>query len=583
MNDEPDFALNDFNLTPVQQGVTEFTVKVQNNGTGIATSGVVPIAWEKFHYELPLTNGIGTLAESVVDLDLSGDGDKTDAFTITWFHNDTRQWDATIDDGVKEIHAYSLWEGPVEKPWSNQTHLINGQSKLFQLGTETHSLYFANNTVVILGLIDARIENHPSPCFVLELDSSITAIDFTIKVNDDDPRPVNVNYTSTREGLIGGNQRNSTLYIIADQAMVIDTEMEVEFSVTLIARENKTAFTGFALNWSPDNENRKYSWVLVEAEVPVEEVIYPYFSVVNPSVTIGDNNVQHLTATIKNYGGIATKGNVVTLWEEYDHVLMLSGGVGNLAESDVDLDINGDGDSVDNFEVRYSPSETREMDATVDGVYAYSYLEVIEGGGGAYSVISSYINGESKLFKLGNNEHILYEADEYHADIGLNAKIVNLTGPFIQPLIWLYNLSDRDFVNVSGFKINEKHVELSYNSSLIVNYTGWGLLCFDLKIYNFPADPSDIAPGEEITVSFTLEASKNITCMVSLLVNWSPDSITRYRTPMFGKSFFWPSIILEPKLTTTTSSTNGAMGFSFITLLALILPVVFLMHKRRYD
>ncbi|MHA1967595.1 MAG: hypothetical protein ACW964_07320, partial [Candidatus Hodarchaeales archaeon] len=176
----PDFVLVDFELVPDeyyhQTGIYSLVAIIKNNGSGSATSGEVPHAWEKVYYELPLMNGVGTLDESLIKHDLNGDTDKTDIFDVTWFQNESRQWDAVIDGG----HAYSFWEGSPESPWKNQTFYVNGKPKLFQLGSVTHSLYFANNTIARFGLIDAQVRIHPSPNFELELDSNLRALAFLI-------------------------------------------------------------------------------------------------------------------------------------------------------------------------------------------------------------------------------------------------------------------------------------------------------------------------------------------------------------------------------------------------------------------
>ena len=238
--------------------VYQFNATIQYDGYP-ARQGTVPISYENEYYDLPLINGVGTLDESIVDLDLNGDGDKTDTFGVTWFHNETRQWDAIINDGGNDIHAYSRNEGPPENPSSIRTYYINGKSKLFQLGTETHILYNANNDVAGFGLGNAVIVNHPSPNFELYFKTtSIIATDFFINGT-----PAGLNYTwSGRESVYGEIPYNYRVYVVPDYPYEIDSGEIVIFSCTLIAHETTTCDLGIIMNWSPDN-NTRLIWVPV--------------------------------------------------------------------------------------------------------------------------------------------------------------------------------------------------------------------------------------------------------------------------------------------------------------------------------
>ncbi|MHA2202988.1 MAG: Loki-CTERM sorting domain-containing protein [Candidatus Hodarchaeales archaeon] len=273
------FDLVDYSLeNSSQQGIYNFNVTVQNSGD-TATAGVMPISWEKVLYTLSLSNGIGTLEESVVDLDINGDGDKTDDFEVTWFHNDSRQWDAVINDGVNEIHAYSLDEGPSDSPGIHRTYYINGKPKLFNLGGETHTLYGADNDEALFGLGNAIILKHPSPHFELLFDSKITAPDFKI-----DGKTAIVNHTYTGVDWSTETKMEFTAYIITGQSYEVGAGKEVTFSCSLIANENVTSVIYFIVNWSPDG-NTRHAWVPVYEEAyefvaaPTTDLI-PGFSVI---------------------------------------------------------------------------------------------------------------------------------------------------------------------------------------------------------------------------------------------------------------------------------------------------------------
>lgn len=263
---EPDFSVIASSLTPSGQGVYEFSVTVNNTGNA-ATVGEVPISWERNMHNISMINGNGILNESAVDLDmdLNGDGDKLDSFTVTWFDNDTRDWDAIINNGTHDIHAYSFNEGPFVLPL-NRTYYINGKPKIFQLGSENHSLYWARSDAASFGLGDTVILSHPSPNFELAVDVNMGVTN--IKING---APVEVNHSWT--GIDWG--REELIYIVPNIASEIGVGEQTTFSCTLIPPETKTTQILFLINWSPDGHNIRRIWV------PVDE----FFSVVAQTTT----------------------------------------------------------------------------------------------------------------------------------------------------------------------------------------------------------------------------------------------------------------------------------------------------------
>lgn len=268
-----------------KQGNYNFNVTVQNTGDA-ATAGVVPISWENIMYSISLSDGTGTLEESAVDLDLNGDGDKTDDFGVTWFHNDTRQWDAVINDGLNDIYAYSLNEGSAENPISPRTYFINGKPKTFELGTETHTLYGANNDEAMFGLGDAKIVNHPSPNYEFLIDSKISAADF--KINGKTPE---VNHTFTGFDWTAETKIEFTAYIISELPFEIGAGEEVTFSCTFVAHENVTSVVYFIINWSYDGNTRRV-WV------PVFEEAYEFVAVAKTGSTPGFSVITLLLSLI---------------------------------------------------------------------------------------------------------------------------------------------------------------------------------------------------------------------------------------------------------------------------------------------
>ncbi|MFX1249959.1 MAG: right-handed parallel beta-helix repeat-containing protein, partial [Promethearchaeota archaeon] len=244
-------------LTPVQEGIYDFTVTIQNISTPVSANSV-PISWENVYYELPLDNGYGILDENVVDLDLNGDNDKIDLFDVTWFHNETRSWDAIINDGFQDIHAYSIYEGLPEDPGRYRTYYIDGESKLFQLGTKMHSLYMVNKDLAVFGLEDVIILNHPSPNFLFVVYSPIIDVtDFYIN-----NALIEVNYTHTLAAPQFG--LDLTFYIIS--AQTIGSAEVITFSCTILTRETMISNVAFRMNWSPDGNTRS-QWDFFTQEI----------------------------------------------------------------------------------------------------------------------------------------------------------------------------------------------------------------------------------------------------------------------------------------------------------------------------
>lgn len=258
--DGPDFTLINSTFTDVQpgSGVFQLNATIQNNGSTPATTGTLPISWENRLFQIALLHGEGWLNESVAGLDLNGDGDKIDSFPVTWFHNETRPWDAIVDG----VHAYALSEGPLEDPffYFNRTYYIDGKSKLFQLGTKTHALYDASATMAYFGL-DAFILHHPSPniqLFLTFLDlnvaQNLNAIDF--KINGES---VEVNHTITLSEFQSNIELppyDKKIYTIPNKAKIFDSGENVTFSCILRANKTITAFVGISINWSPDGNRR---------------------------------------------------------------------------------------------------------------------------------------------------------------------------------------------------------------------------------------------------------------------------------------------------------------------------------------
>ncbi|UCG01908.1 MAG: hypothetical protein JSW11_20190 [Candidatus Heimdallarchaeota archaeon] len=582
----PYFIGTYLDILDVDTGVKEFKATVKNIGTQ-ATAGDVPISWEKIIYDLPLDDGTGTLVENDVGQDLNGDGDTLDFFDVTWFHNDTRNWDAVVNDGVQDIHAYSFWEGPPEDRRELRTYYINEDPKLFKLGSETHSLLSADNDFAVFGLCDADILHHPNTNFELVFEhegsfSSLRAIDF--EINDE---PVRINHTWDQLWYPYWEEIpwNDKVYIVPNSDLIIDQDEEVTFSCTFIAHEAVTSDFYLLLNWSPDG-NTRYHWIPI-----IEEVTFtlPDFSHVSSSLASTEPGVYQFTTTVRNDGAPATAGTMTMDWGKLAYQMPLVDGVGILDESIVDLDLNGDGDKTDTFDVMWSPNATRPWDAVVDGVHAYA---IFEGPPDDTRRLETYNleNGKPKLFKLGTETHTLQRAENNFALFMLkSAKIVSQPSPNFKLYFNTTNLS------ASNFKINGDPVEVesTWVGGEFYPTEPWaGKKRWDTTVYTIPNKHFEIDSGETVSFSCTITAQETITCDLALLMGWSPDGNVRLRwVPFFEAdvSFEAPTTTTVPTTASTSTTTIeteptesiGTPGFSFILSLLIVLPMLVYKHRKK--
>ena len=561
IDDKPDFVkIGDYSLEIRENNEVTFNITVQNNGEP-ATTGFVPIMWETIYYEIPLTNGEGILEESEINCDLNDDNDKLDSFNVTWNPTSGRQYDAMINDGTNDIQAYALCEGPPTDPWSNRTYYINDEPKIFQLGTENHVLYILdnNNDYAMFGLCDAVLRKYPSPNFQLDLASSkIVADDFYIN-----GKAVDTNYTFST---LVHEEWRSDYWVEARNYLIPASEIGlndiITFSCTLTAYKNVTIEIshGLGINWSPDG-NIRYRWAYTWTE-PFESVPQPNFDMIDSSFQQNETGVYQFNATVKNIGDPVTQGTSPWQYEEIYYELPLTNGKGTLDETDLDLDLNGDTDKIDEFEVEWVPTSSSQYDAFIDGVYVYSLgdaaLESLNGHPRRY-----YIDNEPKTFTMGTETHFLYFVSEDRASFGFcDAHILNHPSPYFRLMVFA-NVSAKDFI------INGKAVEVAYTWAM----EDWSAERGYHQHWIVPIK-ADIDTGEETTFSCTLIAHEAKTCDMYLLIQWSPYGDTSYR---WGK--VWEESFIE--YTTTSADENSIPGFSFLTSLLVILPLIIYKRKRR--
>jgi hypothetical protein len=575
-----DFDSLGYSLDSSIQGVYEFSVTVEHNGSDSATARSVPIPWEKVYYELPLTNGTGILTESTVEHDLNGDGDIVDTFDVTWYNDTIRQWDAIIKDGTTDIHAYAITETPGVFP-RIRNYSINGESKLFTLGSETHFLYSADNYTATFGFGEAYIYNHPGPNFELALYSSkINAINFKINGN-----PVEVDFSVTVKHIadyLVNSPTDAPIYVVPMESFDINPGEQITFSCTLIAHEATTFDLGLILNWSPDGVNRYY-WVPVWDVISLEAINRPHFTPVDTTLTQVDSGVKQLMTTVKNIGAPATTGLLPAIWETLFYSLPLDGGDGTLDENIISLDLNGDGDTSDTFTVTWLDSPTRPCDANVDGKYVYAILDQPQS---PWYNLTYYIDGDKskpKLFQLGTKTHCLYYANAETAEFGLDGNIWEHPSP---------NFLLVSFSNISAenFKINGNPVEVNYTQT---SESWYPYQKANYRIYNLPNQAVEIDTEEEITFSCNLIAPEKVTTELLVVISWSQDENIKYRWKTFTQMVTietWTTTTPTTPTTTTTTTTTTITrksaktpGFTVLTALLLLIPLLIQLRRRKKE
>jgi hypothetical protein len=307
---------------------------------------------------------------------------------------------------------------------------------------------------------------------------------------------------------------------------------------------------------------------------------FPDFEQTSFIFNVTQNGVGKVEAAIRNNGSApATTGAVPSTWEKVLLTMTLSSGEGTINESFVDFDIDGDGDKADTFDVRWSPTPNRSMDATVDGDHVYSLYE----DDGSYNFS---VNGISKYFQLGSDkQHAMYYASEDYAEFMFDVVQKYLPNPTIIWKLSTWDLSTIEHVTVTDFTINGEAVEvnLTHNSKQFLS----DLEPVDERWYVIPNQAFEIGVGETVDLSCILTADRTVTIDLGLIITWSLDNINR-----FWRNFIWEGLtaytfeVNEPTTTTSatlsvTTSTNG-LGFSFLPEFALILLIAFSVHKKKY-
>lgn len=256
LSDAPDFNMVDYSFSKTHTGVNRLNATTKNDG-GDASVKIATVFIERLYYELKLDNGVGSLNESVVGVDLNDDEDINDKFSVIWRkpgENYTRQWDAVIAGR----NVFGLNEGPLEDPWRVKSYYLEGEEKLFRLNNQSglyHHLYMASNTLAAFGINVKKILKIPSPFFLLHFSlAEVTADNFRIN-----GEAIDANFTTRIEEIwVNETRGNSTLYYVTN-GQGVDAAEEVNFLCEFVSHQNTTSTVSLQMNWSPDS-NTRYGW-----------------------------------------------------------------------------------------------------------------------------------------------------------------------------------------------------------------------------------------------------------------------------------------------------------------------------------
>jgi hypothetical protein len=314
----------------------------------------------------------------------------------------------------------------------------------------------------------------------------------------------------------------------------------------------------------------------------VQTMNKPNFILLNSTLTEiqSEIGIYQFNATIHNNGSApATTGTVPFSWESVVYGTPMSAGTGTLNESSLNLDLNGDGDITDTFLVQWFHNETRQTDALIDGVHVYSQWEGPPDD--PYQNRTYFINGQSKLFQLGNKTHILYYVTEEAVFLGLDAFILEHPGPNFHIGCNFNDVDVAQNFTVTDFRINNNPVKQNYSIIYRKNVLDFGIPIFDSVSYIFPNQPTEISVGEIVTISFIIKADSTLLATLWYEINWSLDGNKR-DSWMLEEIEAIPFVVNTTTTTTTfLTTTSRPVGSSFITLILVLISFTFLIHRRR--
>jgi len=264
----------------------------------------------------------------------------------------------------------------------------------------------------------------------------------------------------------------------------------------------------------------------VLAEAPVTQV--PLFRLVSSEVQTVEGGI-NATLTFQNYGFNASSGSVWIPWEKLYYGMVLSGSppTGSISESLLTFDVNGDGDTLDVFPVRYVDNKTVEVDGVLANAMVPPENRIVYDSVGHYDIF------EMNSFKLGSKNHTVYriyynsERQQAYVGFGLDTLFHYHPSPNILFVIEQVGASIDAIpkAEIVSLKLNgtPTQPEFSWTSSGFDESLGAWLAG---KAYVFPV--GFLQSNDTFTVQLSIQGEPGSYAVYAIL-NWAPNEIHRYR------------------------------------------------------
>ena len=260
----------------------------------------------------------------------------------------------------------------------------------------------------------------------------------------------------------------------------------------------------------------------------------PLFELVSSSVAEAEGGAD-ITLTFRDLNASATIGRIwIPEVQIVCNVELTSSGSGapsgNLNETALAFDINGDGDTADIFPVKYVDNSTAE----IDGATAQAQLP--PGRRVAYSTstgLGIYYRYDKTSFQLGSKTHTLHKITYPtspgvgYAEFGLSSTFQNHPSPCLQLILEQVgeSITDTPTVEIVNAKINGAALPVESTQSEAAPHEPTGQWLVD-KAYAYSLGA--LEQDKTFTVTASVRGAPG-TYLLMPVVNWSPDGVNRYR------------------------------------------------------
>ena len=285
----------------------------------------------------------------------------------------------------------------------------------------------------------------------------------------------------------------------------------------------------------------------VFAEAPVGGI--PLFRLVGRGVQKVDGGLD-ATLTFQNYGFNASAGNVWVPWEKLYYGMMLYGSppTASLNETLLTFDVNGDGDILDVFPVRYVDNKTIEVGGVMVNVMCPPENRIFYDSVGRYDIF------EMNSFTLGAKNHTVYrvyynrERQVAYVGFGLDSSFRYHPSPNIELVLEQVALS----INATP---SAEIVSFKLDNNLVLPEFNWTAHSFDeslgvwlvSKAYIFPL--GFLQTNQTFTIQLSIRGEPG-SYATYVIINWAPNETQRYRYIIYDacETYFAVSGTLHKKI-----------------------------------